>query len=192
MNGLDWVVFTELWHLGYVCADYVGICVFLFLVRLFLPLAGVMAAGQGLFFPYLVLLATGAGLIGALIPYGIGRFGGSPLLERIMKRFSSMEKPILTSYRVFGNHEKSAVLISRVIPLCPHLYRLCRGCHGAEYQPLSFVFCHRHCYMEHGINRTWLLFLPIQGFVLSLFWQIQACYFLYRYCPISNFRPQCY
>ena len=29
-----------------------------------------------------------------------------------------MEKPILTSYRVFGNHEKSAVLISRVIPLC--------------------------------------------------------------------------
>lgn len=22
----------------------------------------------------------------------------------------------------------------------PHLYRLCRGCHGAEYQPLSFVF----------------------------------------------------
>ena len=83
-----------------------------------LPMAGVMAAGQGLFFPYLVLFATGAGLIGTLIPYGIGRFGGSPLLERIMKRFSSMEKPILTSYRVFGNHEKSAVLISRVIPLC--------------------------------------------------------------------------
>lgn len=86
--------------------------------EIILPLAGGMAAGQGLFFPYLVLLATGAGLIGALIPYGIGRFGGSPLLERIMKRFSSMEKPILTSYRVFGNHEKSAVLVSRVIPLC--------------------------------------------------------------------------
>ena len=41
--------------------------------EIILPLAGVMAAGQGLFFPYLVLLATGAGLIGALIPYGIGR-----------------------------------------------------------------------------------------------------------------------
>ena len=62
--------------------------------EIILPLAGVMAAGQGLFFPFLVLL------------------------ERIMKRFSSMEKPILTSYRVFGNHEKSAVLVSRVIPLC--------------------------------------------------------------------------
>ena len=80
--------------------------------EIILPLAGVMAAGQGLFFPYLVLFATGAGLIGTLIPYGIGRFGGSPLLERIMKRFSSMEKPILTSYRVFGNHEKSACICS--------------------------------------------------------------------------------
>lgn len=137
--------------------------------EIILPLAGGMAAGQGLFFPYLVLLATGAGLIGALIPYGIGRFGGSPLLERIMKRFSSMEKPILTSYRVFGNHEKSAVLISRVIPLCRTYIGFVAGCHGAEYQPLSFVFCHRHCYMEHGINRSWLLLLSIQRFVLSLF-----------------------
>ena len=144
--------------------------------EIILPLAGVMAAGQGLFFPYLVLFATGAGLIGTLIPYGIGRFGGSPLLERIMKRFSSMEKPILTSYRVFGNHEKSAVLISRVIPLCRTYIGFVAGAMG---QNISRY-------------RTWLLFLPIQGFVLSLFRQIQACYFLYRYYPISNFRPQCY
>ncbi len=131
------------------------------------PLAGGMAAGQGLFFPYLVLLATGAGLIGALIPYGIGRFGGSPLLERIMKRFSSMEKPILTSYRVLAITKKCRSRQPRDSSV-PHLYRLCRGCHGTEYQPLSFVFCHRHCYMEHGINRSWLLFLSIQRFVLSL------------------------
>ena len=50
--------------------------------EIILPLAGVMAAGQGMFFPNHVLNETGAGLI------------------------------------VFGNHEKSAVLISRVIPLC--------------------------------------------------------------------------
>ena len=130
--------------------------------EIILPLAGVMAAGQGLFFPYLVLLATGAGLIGALIPYGIGRFGGSPLLERIMKRFSSMEKPIWQSRKKCRSNQPCDSSV-------PHLYRLCRGCHGAEYQPLSFVFCHRHCYMEHGINRSWLLLLSIQRFVLSLF-----------------------
>ena len=86
--------------------------------EIILPLTGVMAAGQSIFFPSLVLLATIAGLVGALFPYVVGRFGGSPLLERIMKRFPSMEKPILSSYRIFGNHEKSAVCIGRVIPLC--------------------------------------------------------------------------
>lgn len=115
--------------------------------EIILPLAGVMAAGQGLFFPYLVLFATGAGLIGTLIPYGIGRFGGSPLLERIMKRFSSMEKPILTSYRVFGNHEKSAVLISRVIPLCRTISALSRVPWG---RISAVIFCILPSALLHG------------------------------------------
>lgn len=137
--------------------------------EIILPLAGVMAAGQGLFFPYLVLLATGAGLIGALIPYGIGRFGGSPLLERIMKRFFFYGETNPNLLPCLWKSRKKCRSNQPCDSSVPHLYRLCRGCHGAEYQPLSFVFCHRHCYMEHGINRSWLLFLSIQRFVLSLF-----------------------
>lgn len=83
-----------------------------------LPLAGLFAAGQGLPFPLLVLLSTLAGIGGSLITYIIGRKGGSPLLEKIMSRFPSMEKPILSSYRTFGDHGKSAVFLSRLIPLC--------------------------------------------------------------------------
>lgn len=83
-----------------------------------LPLAGLFAAGQGLSFPMLVLLSTMAGIGGSMITYLIGRKGGSPLLERIMKRFPSMEKPIISSYRTFGDHGKSAVFLSRLIPLC--------------------------------------------------------------------------
>ena len=46
--------------------------------EIILPLAGGMAAGQGLFFPCLVAFGDGeAGLIGALVAYGIGRSGGS-------------------------------------------------------------------------------------------------------------------
>ena len=83
-----------------------------------LPLAGLVAAGQGLSFPLLVLFSTIAGIGGSLITYSIGRKGGSPLLEKIMNRFPSMEKPILSSYRTFGDHGKSAVFLSRLIPLC--------------------------------------------------------------------------
>ena len=134
--------------------------------EIILPLAGVMAAGQGLFFPYLVLFATGAGLIGTLIPYGIGRFGGSPLLERIMKRFSSMEKPILTSYRVFGNHEKSAVLISRVIPLCRTYIGIVTwntvltglGYYFYQYKDLFFHYLDKY---KHVIFYTGIILLVI-------------------------------
>lgn len=86
--------------------------------EIILPLAGLIAAGQGLSFPLLVLFSTIAGIGGSLITYAIGRKGGSPLLEKIMNRFPSMEKPILSSYRTFGNHGKSAVFLSRLIPLC--------------------------------------------------------------------------
>ena len=134
--------------------------------EIILPLAGVMAAGQGLFFPYLVLLATGAGLIGALIPYGIGRFSTVGTHYETFFFYGETNPNLLPC--LWQSRKKCRSSQPRDSSV-PHLYRLCRGCHGAEYQPLSFVFCHRHCYMEHGINRSWLLFLSIQRFVLSLF-----------------------
>ena len=86
--------------------------------ELVLPLAGVLRARHGMTFAGLVLASTLSGLIGTTITYAIGRFGGSPLLEKAMKRFPSLEKPILSSYRTFGDHGKSAVFLSRIIPLC--------------------------------------------------------------------------
>ena len=83
-----------------------------------LPLAGLMGARLELPFATLVLLSTIAGILGSCITYSVGRFGGSPLLERLMQRFPSLEKPIVASYRTFGDHGKSAVFISRLIPLC--------------------------------------------------------------------------
>jgi membrane protein DedA with SNARE-associated domain len=86
--------------------------------EIILPLAGLLAAGQGLSFPILLLISSLAGLGGSTITYLIGRFGGSLLLERAMKRFPSTKKPILSSYRAFGNHGNTAVFLSRLIPLC--------------------------------------------------------------------------
>lgn len=86
--------------------------------EIILPLAGLTAAKTGIPFPFLVITSTAAGLLGTTITYLIGRFGGSPLLEKIMHRFPSTEKPVLSSYRFFGNHEKSASFFSRLLPLC--------------------------------------------------------------------------
>ena len=86
--------------------------------EIILPLAGLVGAGHGMPYAILVLISSAAGLGGTALTYGIGRAGGSPLLEKTMGRFPSLERPILASYRTFGDHGKSAVFLSRIIPLC--------------------------------------------------------------------------
>jgi membrane protein DedA with SNARE-associated domain len=102
--------------------------------EIILPLAGLIGAGQGMAFPVLVLFASISGLAGSCITYGIGRFGGSPLLERLIVRFPSFSKPILASYRTFGDHGKCAVFLSRLIPLCRTYIGFVAG---AMKQPLA-------------------------------------------------------
>ncbi len=107
--------------------------------EIILPLAGLAGARFHVPFITLVLASTAAGLGGTGMTYLFGRVGGSPLLEKTMKRFPSFEKPILASYRAFGNHGKSAVFISRIIPLCRTYIGFVAG---AMKQPLiSYFFC---------------------------------------------------
>lgn len=86
--------------------------------ELVLPFAGAFGAGIGISLPLLILYSSAAGLAGTSLIYAIGRYGGSPMLEKIMCRLPSTKKPILTSYRTFGDHGKLAVCIGRIIPIC--------------------------------------------------------------------------
>lgn len=83
-----------------------------------LPLSGAAAKGMGIPFLFTLILSVIAGVIGVCITYAIGRYGGSPLLEHLMKRFPSTKKPILSSYRFFGDHGRAAVCFGRLVPLC--------------------------------------------------------------------------
>ncbi len=133
-----------------------------------LPLAGALAAGHGLSFPTLVLFSTLAGLGGCMITYFIGRAGGSPLLERIMRRFPSMEKPILASYRTFGNHGKGAVFFSRLIPLCRTYIGFVAG--AMKQVPASYLL-----YSGFGIL-IWNTVLTGLGYY---FYQYRSIFFYY-------------
>ena len=107
--------------------------------EIILPLAGLVGAGHGMPYAILVLISSAAGLGGTALTYGIGRAGGSPLLEKTMGRFPSLERPILASYRTFGDHGKSAVFLSRIIPLCRTYIG---SVAGAMKQPFgSYLFC---------------------------------------------------
>lgn len=101
--------------------------------ELVLPFAGAIGAGCGISLPLLVLYSSLAGLVGTSLTYGIGRYGGSPMMEKLMTRFPSTKKPILSSYRTFGNHGKSAVCLGRIIPICRTYIAFVAGACGQPY-----------------------------------------------------------
>lgn len=107
--------------------------------ELVLPFAGAFGAGIGLSLPLLILYSSAAGLIGTSLTYTIGRCGGSPMMEKIMVRFPSTKKPILASYRTFGDHGRSAVCLGRVIPICRTYIAFVAGACGQSY-PTYAVF----------------------------------------------------
>ncbi len=155
--------------------------------EIILPLAGVVGAAHGLAFPILVLFSSVCSLAGTLLTYLIGRLGGSPLLERAMQRFPSAKRPILASYRTFGNHGNIAVLLSRLLPLCRTYIGFVAG---AMKQPLTsylffssigitiwntaltglgyYFYPHREVFFETIRNyRKWILII---GIPLILLW----------------------
>lgn len=101
--------------------------------ELVLPFVGTFGAGTGFSLPLLILYSSAAGLIGTSLIYAIGRYGGSPMLEKIMQRFPSTKKPILASYRTFGDRGRLAVCIGRVIPICRTYIAFVAGACGQSY-----------------------------------------------------------
>lgn len=107
--------------------------------ELVLPFAGAFGAGIGISLPLLILYSSAAGLAGTSLTYAIGRYGGSPLLEKIMVRFPSSKKPILASYRTFGDRGKLAVCVGRIIPICRTYIAFVAGACGQSY-PAYVIF----------------------------------------------------
>lgn len=107
--------------------------------ELVLPFAGAFGAGIGISLPLLILYSSAAGLAGTSLTYAIGRYGGSPLLEKIMARFPSSKKPILASYRTFGDRGRLAVCVGRIIPICRTYIAFVAGACGQSY-PAYVIF----------------------------------------------------
>lgn len=83
-----------------------------------LPFAGGAAARNGTPFIMILALSVLAGILGTCLIYGIGYFGGAPLLARLTKRFPKTARPVDASHRFFEQHGALAVCVGRVIPIC--------------------------------------------------------------------------
>ena len=98
-----------------------------------LPFCGALAQEQHISFPLLVVSSGIAGLCGTCLCYAIGYFGGTPLLERLGRRFPSLHKGIEGSFQKFERYGRLLVLFGRFIPLCRTYLGFAAG---AMHQPL--------------------------------------------------------
>lgn len=98
-----------------------------------LPFAGGVGAKAGTPFFLLVIISVIAGLTGTTLTYAVGRYGGSPLLDRLMNRFPRTKKPILASYRFFGDYGRVAVCLGRIIPICRTYIAFIAGAAASPY-----------------------------------------------------------
>ena len=81
-----------------------------------LPFAGALVADGGMSYPGAVLAATAGSLIGALILYAVGRFGGRPLLYRYRRVVRLSEAQLDRADAWFDRRGPWIILFGRLIP----------------------------------------------------------------------------
>lgn len=95
--------------------------------ELVMPFAGFLAA-QGEFSLWLVIAASTVGsVIGSLLSYYMGLYGGKPLLKRYGKFLLLDEEDLEKTERWFARKGDRTILIGRFIPVVRHLISIPAG-----------------------------------------------------------------
>lgn len=82
-----------------------------------LPFIGFVATKGKISFAGAIIACTLAGILGSLICYFIGYFGGKPILDKIAGKFPGSRKSIFSAKEVFDKYDKASVLIARILPV---------------------------------------------------------------------------
>lgn len=92
-----------------------------------MPFAGFLIAQSKLNFWLVMIVSTLAGIVGSLISYAIGAFGGKPLLERYGKYILIQKEELDKTEKWFKKKGSMTILISRFIPGVRHVISIPAG-----------------------------------------------------------------
>ena len=127
-----------------------------------MPFAGFLVAEGRLSFAGAVAFATLGSLIGSLLSYALGRFGGRPFVERYGRYLLLDSEDLARTDCFFRRRGGLTVFVSRFIPVVRHLISLPAGMAGMRLLPFS-VFT----VVGAGL---WNAFLTWCGFALRANW----------------------
>lgn len=129
-----------------------------------MPFAGFLIA-QGVFsFKAVIFFSTLGSVLGSLISYYIGDYGGRPFVDKYGKYFLLSHKDLEFTERFFKRFGSPAIFFSRFIPVVRHLISLPAGMAKMK----MWKFC---LYTVLGAG-LWNAFLAWLGYYLQQKWDV--------------------
>jgi membrane protein DedA with SNARE-associated domain len=132
--------------------------------ELVMPFAGFLIASGEMKFLFVVLTATLGSIVGSLISYYLGRYGGNRFVLKYGKYFLLNEEHLRNTERWFSKKGELTILIGRFIPVVRHVISIPAGIGKMDIK--KFII---YTLLGAGI---WNAFLAYVGFVLGNNWEI--------------------
>jgi membrane protein DedA with SNARE-associated domain len=129
-----------------------------------MPFAGFWWYKQTFTFLGLAIFSTLGSIVGSLISYYLGAWGGRPLIKKFGRYFLLNERHLEMTERFFSRYGEKTIFISRFIPVVRHLISLPAGIGRMKL----FKFC---LYTIFGAA-LWNSFLTYLGYYLANNWNV--------------------
>jgi membrane protein DedA with SNARE-associated domain len=128
-----------------------------------MPFAGFLVAESKFTFALVILFSTLGSIVGSLLSYWIGRYGGRPFIDRFGKFFLLNHDDLTATEKFFNKYGEATIFICRFIPVVRHLISIPAG--TGRMNLLKFAL-----YTIVGAG-MWNAFLTVCGFHLRKNWE---------------------
>ncbi|MGY4884066.1 MAG: DedA family protein [Nanobdellota archaeon] len=131
--------------------------------ELVMPFAGFLISTGEMSFIFVVLFATLGSIVGSLISYYIGRYGGDKFVLKYGKYFLLNQEHLKNTEKWFSKKGELTIFIGRFVPVVRHFISIPAGVGKMDLKKFSF-----YTIIGAGI---WNFFLAYVGFVLGNNWE---------------------
>lgn len=137
--------------------------------EIIMPFSGFIAQSGGFNFIAIVIFGTIGNVLGSVISYCLGYYGGRPFFEKYGKYFFVTKKELNTADFWFNKHGLKAVFWGRLLPVVRTFISLPAGITKMDFKKFilySFLGC-----------APWCFVLAYLGFLLGERWSMLEIYF---------------
>jgi membrane protein DedA with SNARE-associated domain len=127
-----------------------------------MPFAGFLIAEGKLTFAWVIFISTIGSIVGSLVSYFMGAWGGRPFIDKFGRYLLLDRKDLEFTERFFKKHGSVTIFVSRFIPVVRHLISIPAGTGRMPLLPFAI-------YTVMGAA-LWNAFLTVVGYYLRQKW----------------------